>query len=99
MTLSNKTKQNEATQTNTPLDYSEDVYKVYFEVGEYQDAAYDVFCRYLGDERAKSIGKLAHGYNLEIPIQCIPEITDLLCQGGIGVYQIIRYTKTDQKWL
>ncbi len=98
MKTDEKAEQYQTAEIGTPLDYTEDVYKVYFEVGEYKECALNILATYLGEDRAQSITKLAYGYELEIPIQCIPEITSLLCDGGVGVYQIVRYAKTNNKW-
>lgn len=88
----------ETLEIGTPRDYTEDVYKVYFEVGEYKESALNILATYLGEDKANSITKLAYGYGLEIPIQCVPDIARLLCEGGIGIYQIVRYAKTDKRW-
>lgn len=98
MAIDEKTVQYHTSEIGTPRDYTEDVYNVYFEVGEYKEIALNIFTTYLGEDKAHSISKLAHGYELEIPIQCVPDIAKLLCEGGIGIYQIVRHAKTDSRW-
>jgi len=88
----------QTSEIGTPRDYTEDVYKVYFEVGEYNERALNILAAYLGEDKAHGIIQLAHGYEVDIPIQCVPDIARLLCDGGIAVYQIVRYAKTDSKW-
>ena len=88
----------ETLEIGTPLDYSSDIYKVYFEVGEYNNTALEVLIKYVGKSKEKTISKLAHGYEVELPIQCIPEIVGLLIQGKVAIYQVIRYAKTSKTW-
>ena len=98
MTTDKKAVQYQTSEIGTPRDYTEDVYKVYFEVREYKESALNILATFLGEDKAHSITKLAHGYELEIPIQCVPDIASLLCEGGVGIYQIVRYAKTDSRW-
>ena len=48
------------------------------------------------DSGGKSI--LQHCYELELPIQVIPEVVRLLCANNIAVYQVMRYVKTQNTW-
>ena len=89
----------ETLEIGTPRDYTSDVYKVYFEVYEYDGIVLGILTEYLGDDRASSINKLTHGYELELPIQCIPEVVSLLIQENIAVYQVVRYAKTNNTWV
>lgn len=98
MKTDEKAVQYQTSEIGTPRDYTEDVYKVYFEVGEYKESALNILATYLGKDKEHSITKLAHGYELEIPIQCVPDIANLFCEGGVGIYQIVRYAKTDSRW-
>ncbi len=41
---------------------------------------------------------LAHGYETELPIQCVPDIVRLLSAENIAVYQVVRYAKTNRVW-
>ena len=88
----------ETLEIGTPLDYTSDMYKVYFEVREHDGLVLKLLTDFLGDERASDINTLAHGYELELPIQVIPEVVRLLSQNNIGVYQVVRYAKTNSTW-
>jgi hypothetical protein len=88
----------ETLEMGTPRDYSSDMYKVYFEVGERDGFVLNVLSEYLGSEKSKSIRTLPHGYELELPIQVIPEVVRLLCANNIAVYQVMRYAKTQNTW-
>ncbi|MDC5853789.1 hypothetical protein [Vibrio europaeus] len=74
----------------TPRDYSQAVYQVYFEVGEWQETAFKVLASFVGPEASGSIQRLEFGYVLALPIQSIPEVVRQFCQHNIAVYQIVR---------
>jgi len=85
----------ETLEIGTPLDYTSDMYKVYFEVREHDGLVLKILTEFLGEEKAANITTLSHGYELELPIQVIPEVVRLLSQNNIGVYQVVRYAKTN----
>lgn len=82
----------------TPKDYSEDMYKVYFELGEWEGIALDILTSFVGDSHSKNILHLEFGYELAMPIQCIPEVVRLLNQKNIAFYQIVRGEKRAENW-
>ena len=82
----------------TPLDYTPDLYRVYFEVGDPSGAAGKIIADFVGSERAENILTLAHGYETELPIQCVPELIRLLCAENIALYQVVRYARTNGAW-
>ena len=82
----------------TPLDYSTDMYRVYFEVGEHQGMAKQAIEAYLGPERATNLTVLPYGYECELAIQCVPDIVRELAKQNIAVYQVVRYAKTRNVW-
>jgi hypothetical protein len=88
----------ETAEIGTPLDYGADAYRVYFEVRDPTGMARQIIDDFLGGERAKQVLVLAHGYEMELPIQCVPEIVRLLAAANIAVYQVVRYAKTNAVW-
>ena len=88
----------ETSQIGTPRDYTGDLYRVYFEVGEFENSAQKILSKYLGTDDPDKIIKLAHGYEVELPIQCVPDIVRELAQANIAVYQVIRFAKIDGNW-
>jgi hypothetical protein len=82
----------------TPQDYSTDMYRVYFEVGEHEGHARQAIEDFLGPERAKMLVVLPYGYECELAIQVVPDIVRELAKRNIGVYQVIRYAKTKNVW-
>ncbi len=82
----------------TPKDYTNDLYRVYFEVVDTSGIARKVIDDFLGAERTSGVVALAHGYEVELPIQCVPEIVRLLSAENIAVYQVVRYAKTNGVW-
>lgn len=88
----------ETSEIGTPRDYTCDLYRVYFEVPDPSGIAGKIIADFVGTERADSIVALAHGYEVELPIQCVPEIVRLLAAQNIAVYQVVRYAKTNMAW-
>lgn len=86
-------------QNGTPRDYSEDMYQVYFEVGEWEGMALTVLTEFVGDTQAKHIKHLEFGYELAMPIQCVPDVVRLLDQKNIAIYQIVRGEKLEGRKL
>jgi len=42
--------------------------------------------------------KLDRGYEIELPIQPVPDLAKELVAEGVGIYQIVRYAKTKSTW-
>lgn len=89
----------ETLEIGTPRDYTSDMYKVYFEVAEHDGAVLSILTEYIGEDKASKIVSLTYGYEIELPIQCIPEVVRLLSKNNIAVYQVIRYAKTNSTWV
>ena len=79
----------ETIEIGTPCDYTTDIHKVYFEIAEKDDVALQILTKYMGELKAQKIIRLAHGYELELPIQCIPDVVVLLLSKN-GAGRIIR---------
>ena len=88
----------ETLEIGTPRDYTSDIYKVYLEVGKTDDVILNILTDYMGVDKARNIIVLTHGYELELPIQVIPEVVSLLSKNNIAVYQVVRYAKTNSTW-
>lgn len=88
----------ESTEIGTPRDYTSDLYRVYFELPDPSGIAGKIIADFVGSERATSIVALSHGYEVELPIQCVPDIVRLLSAENIAVYQVVRYAKTNGVW-
>jgi hypothetical protein len=71
---------------------------VYFEVPDPSGIAGKIIADFVGSERAASIIALAHGYETELPIQCVPEIVRLLSAENMAIYQVVRFAKTNKSW-
>ena len=88
----------ETLEIGTPLDYTSDVYRVYFEVADSTHAGKNILSAFLGQEPSEKIVTLAHGYEIELPIQCVPDVVRLLTNANIAIYQVVRYAKTNDTW-
>ena len=94
--------QNHTRVVGTPEEYTDDLYRVYFEVGEHENFARDVMTQFLlsrrGDVSSFSFSSIslrqhAHGYEVDIPLQLVPEIVRELAARNVAVYQVIRINK------
>jgi len=78
----------------TLRDYTNDRYRVYFEVGEHEEFARDVIASFLKSRSPDFAASLprrhGEGYEIDIPIQLIPEIVRELAAHNVAVYQVIR---------
>jgi hypothetical protein len=88
----------ERTVSGTPLDYSEDLYRIYIETADVGSSPEQVLRAYLGPEHGKNLRRLLHGFEFIVPIQCVPEIVRLLTLENIAVYQVVRQSRVDGRW-
>jgi hypothetical protein len=79
-------------------DYTESLYRHFFEVSDASGAARSVFLKYLGGKHTGRLHRLENGYELDIPIQCAPELVQLLTRDSIAVYQVVRLAKVEGRW-
>lgn len=86
----------------TPGEYTDDLYRVYFEVGEFEDSARNAIASALKsysqgsahfDFTPSSLRQHSHGYEVDIPMQLIPEIVRELAARNVAVYQIVRINR------
>jgi hypothetical protein len=94
----NSSQSDVATPTGTPRDYSEDLYRFYFELIDNDHVAKEIISQFLGKERATNIKIVEYGYEFNIPIQCAPEIVRLLQKRDIAIYQVVRLAKVSGIW-
>ena len=83
----------DTSEIGTPRDYTDDLYRYYFEVGEVDGRAERIIRHFLGEARAAGLHRLTHGYELVAPLQVAPDLVRLLAQANIAVYQVVRYAK------
>jgi hypothetical protein len=88
----------EKLEIGTPSDYTSDLYRFYFEVGENRNAAKKIIIEFLGPENSNKLITLTHGYEIELAIQCVPDIVRKLVNENIAIYQVIRYAKVNGVW-
>ena len=87
----------------TPLDYTDHLYRVYFEIGDYADFGKDVITSFLASrskdipclsENPDALERCAHGYVVRVPMQIIPELVRELGRKNVAVYQVVRVDGT-----
>ena len=92
----------ESRTTGTPREYTNDLYRVYFEVGEHENHAGDIMTQFLMSRSqdipnlsfsANSIRQHMHGYEVDIPLQLVPEIVRELAKKNVAIFQVIRINK------
>lgn len=88
----------ETSEIGTPRDYTDDLYRYYFEVGEVDGRAERIVRDFLGEARAASLHRLAYGFELVAPLQVAPDLVRLLAQANFAVYQVVRYAKVTGSW-
>ena len=74
---------------HTPEDYTERVYRVYFEVMDVDGKAESIIASYSQELPLKK----AFGYEANVAMQMIPEIVRRIAAENIAVYQIVRLQK------
>lgn len=87
-----------AESAGTPRDYSQRLYRFYLEVEDPNGAVHAALSDYLGPEHAASLSAMAHGYELDMPIQCAPEVVRTLSQAGVAIYQLVRIGRVAGEW-
>lgn len=84
---------------DTPSDYSDALYRVYFEVGEWEGIARDAITAFLVERAsdhpafdfdASLLHARPHGYEVDLPMQLIPEVVRALAEQNVAVYQVVR---------
>lgn len=84
---------------NTPKDYGTTHYRVYFEVYEWQSIARNVITEVLLGRsststafhfEAEDLEEKPFGYEVDLPMQLIPEVVRELVEHKVGIYQIVR---------
>lgn len=88
----------DTSEIGTPLDYTEDLYRFYFEIPDVDGSAEGLLNKFLGTAHAAQLQRLTHGFELVLPIQSVPDIVRLLTRDNIAIYQIVRYAKVEGSW-
>jgi hypothetical protein len=82
----------------TPRDYSEDMYRFYFELVDHSAVVKELLSTFLGERHSRSLTTLSFGYEFDMPIQCAPDLIRLLARENIAIYQVVRYAKITGVW-
>ena len=88
----------ETSEIGTPLDYTEDLYRFYFEIRDTNGVAERALKSFLVSEHAKRLHRLTHGFEMDLPIQSVPDLIRILSGESIAIYQVVRYAKVDGEW-
>lgn len=83
----------------TPADYTGALYCVYVEVGEWKGLARDAISDFLVERSRElqdfhfspsDIRARQHGYEVDLPMQLIPELVRALTVRNVAIYQVLR---------
>ena len=85
-------------EAGTPRDYSENMYRFYLELADCSPATRRMIEECLPRHHANRIVDLAHGFELDMPIQSAPDLVRHLTAKRIGVYQLVRLARTEGQW-
>ena len=88
----------EGSVSGSPDDYSSDLYRVYFEVGEHEGVARGVIADYFGPLRSQDLVTLAHSYEYNLPVQAVSDLVRALSRENIAVYQVLRIYRVAGRW-
>ena len=88
----------QTSEIGTPLDYTEDLYRFYFEIRDTDGTAERLLKEFLGDKRAERMQRLTHGFEMDLPIQSVPDLIRIISAKNIAIYQVVRYAKVDGTW-
>ena len=88
----------ETSEIGTPLDYTEDLYRFYFEIRDAHGVVERTLNRFLGSDHAKRLHRLTHGFEMDLPIQSVPDLIRSLSGENIAIYQVVRHAKVDRTW-
>jgi len=76
-------------EIGTPKDYTDDRYKFYFEVRDFNNVVKNILTNYSHEV----IKELSHGYEAILNIQMVPDIVKEILSHNIAIYQVVRYAK------
>lgn len=79
----------DSSEIGTPRDYTNDKYKVYFEVSDVNSMVESILLNY----SSTPVQKLDHGYEAVLAIQMVPDIIREISIHNIAIYQVVRYAK------
>lgn len=82
----------------TPRDYSESMYRFYLELADCSPATRLLIEEFLPEYHATRIMDLDYGFELEMPIQCAPDLARHLMSKNVAIYQLVRLAKIKGNW-
>ena len=82
----------------TPRDYSENMYRFYLELADCSHNARRLIEEFLPQHHAARIADLDHGFEIEMPIQCAPDLVRYLASKNIAIYQLVRLGRSKGHW-
>ncbi len=82
----------------TPRDYSESMYRFYLELADCSPNTRRLIEEFLPQHHAARIADLDNGFEIEMPIQCAPDLVRHLMGNNIAIYQLVRLARAKGQW-
>ena len=76
----------------TPRDYSDRRHSFYFELADPEGLPSVVLKEWLGPARFAQVVRQPHGFQIEMPIQEVPDVIRRLVTANVAIYQVARRT-------
>lgn len=93
-----ETEQPHGSEMGSPRDYSERMYRFYLELADCCGKVRQMIEEFLPKQYAAKILKHDYGFELEMPIQCAPDLVRLLSSHNIAIYQLVRLSRSKNQW-
>ena len=80
----------EGNVSGTSQDYSDTSHRVYFEFFDPDGLPSVVLKEWLGAKRFAAAARLSYGFEIDMPIQEVPDLIRRLAKANVAVYQVVR---------
>ncbi len=90
--------QTDSVNIGMPRDYSENMYRFYLELADCSHNTRRLIEEFLPQHHATRIADLDHGFEIEMPIQCAPDLVRHLMKNNIAIYQLVRLARAKGQW-
>jgi hypothetical protein len=74
------------------------MYRLYLELADCGDATRHLVEDFLPQDHAIRAAKLEYGFELEMPIQCAPDLVRYLTSKRVAIYRLVRLGRTKSCW-
>lgn len=76
----------------TPRDYTDRRHSFYFELADPEGMPSVILKEWLGPDRFAQVVRHPFGFQIEMPIQEVPDVIRRLVNADVAIYQVVRRT-------